>query len=143
MRQILSKLTFKQVLTGLLVIVAVLVVIQLLFPADTSPNLQSPNPQGNSSPTYINEFENNKDFVDPESDFDHVGAPGDSYPTILFPEFVNDFRPTTDSYEIYPDGNNSYLVVLKNGYSQKQFQKEVLSYFPDASKYKLRYVSRE
>lgn len=68
---------------------------------------------------------------------------GEPIEGISFAEYVQQVKPATDDYEIYLISGTSYLVVLKQAYSQIEFEQDVLVNFPDRGNYQFSYQDRE
>lgn len=46
-----------------------------------------------------------------------------------FTKYVNAVQPRTDNFDIYVQDNNTFLIVLKNGYTEVKFREEYFSQF--------------
>lgn len=62
---------------------------------------------------------------------------------ITFDQFVTINNPATDEYEIGKNSDGSYLVILKQGYTEAEFKEQVLGNFPDASGLTIKYFDRD
>ncbi|MBL8015054.1 MAG: hypothetical protein JNK26_02610 [Candidatus Doudnabacteria bacterium] len=68
---------------------------------------------------------------------------GEPIEGISFADYVRLVKPATDDYEIYFIEGTKYLVVLKQAYSQAEFEAEVLVNFSDRGNYQFTYQDRE
>ncbi len=67
----------------------------------------------------------------------------EGFTSVTFAEYVGEGSIADEYYEIYPRGNNTFLVVLKLGYTQTLFEKEVLASFTNSGNPQIVYESRD